>query len=80
MTAITFDRIDWPEIWDMIRAPAYFRRMVEHSDVGRGQSIEQRVADELARRQRVAARLSGVRQESAPAAQRVKLGAKWNPT
>jgi hypothetical protein len=52
VTAITFDRIDWSDVWDMVRAPADFRRMVAHSDIGRGQSIEERVVDDLARRER----------------------------
>src|SRR5262245_1128152 len=50
--------LDWAAIRDMVRAPSYFRHMVAHQEIGRGQSIDERVSAAVAKRQRLAARLA----------------------
>jgi hypothetical protein len=60
MTALTADGFDRAEIRAMVTAPSYLRKAVEHSDIGRGQPLEVRVAMLLGQRQRVAMRMAGL--------------------
>jgi hypothetical protein len=48
-------------VWDCLRYPEYFRRLAAESNgMDRHLSIEERVAEEIARRERVALRLAGL--------------------
>lgn len=63
MSAITAgtEPAGWGWVWDMVRAPAYFHKLAERTDIGRGLPLDQRVAMLLASRQRVAERLEASR-------------------
>jgi hypothetical protein len=75
-TALAAEPAGWAWMWDMVRHPAYYRRLATQTDIGRGQPLDVRVDLLLGKRQRMAARLAGLT-VPAPAEPRPKPGSRW---
>jgi hypothetical protein len=75
--ALAAEPAGWAWMWDMVKAPAYYRRLAEQSDLGRGQTLDMRVAMLLRRRERTAQRLAGLT-GPAPAEPWPKPGSRWD--